>query len=29
MKFDWKWFVIGALVGAYVVPKLPIKLPGM
>ncbi len=30
MKPDWKWLVIGVLVGVYVVPRTPLKgiLPG-
>lgn len=28
MKFDWKCIALGIVIGVYVVPKLPVKLPG-
>lgn len=27
-KINWTWLLIGIGVGVYVVPRLPVKLPG-
>lgn len=29
MKSKWMWLAGGVIIGAYVVPKLPFKFPGL